>query len=336
MERQLQAIELASIDWGNAKRLFGESVVQFQSESRAMLLRAELAEAGFACHWYVAPRNHYLFFAPRYRADERWRELSQWYVPIFDSEPVMRIKEFARSKRWSVRKSPILARLNIEPLADFGIDFANWNDLVRVEEYVLPIGSAFTQDLLMYLREWEKTFEGYMYRQLDEVSPVVLSANADLTYALQATPLGTEPGRMIDVARKYADLLEEVMSEWSREKVLQNLFVQDTCPMVQRHDLVKGYSISSEAQTEWDKVYELRLGFLEKFPFPWFYVPLLAMLGGEGGKKTLTAEQLIWHGLAPLTRPVCPAELQARIGSVALELERAYPILVRKPVSVPQ
>jgi hypothetical protein len=336
MECELQAVELASIEWSDAKKLFGESLDQFQVESHAVLLRAELADAGFASHWYVAPRHHYLFFAPRYRADERWRALSQWYTSIFEPAAVLKVKEFARSKRWSVRKLPILARLNVEPLADFGIDFDGWNELVGVEEYVLPTRNEFTEELLVYLREWEKTFGPYVYRQLANDSPVVLSANADLTLALHTTPLGVEPARMMDVAANCANLLREVISGWSEAKVLQNLFVQDVCPMVQRHDLVKGFPISSEAKVEWERVYELRVAFLEKFAFPWFHAPALAMLGAEGNKKTLTAEQLVEQGIPPPTRPVCPSELQGRIADVALKLERAYPILVRKPIATLQ
>jgi hypothetical protein len=329
----LQAIELARIDWGDAKKLFGPSLAQYQVESRALLLRAELADPGFATHWYVAPLSHYLFFAPAYRDDERWRNLSQWYRLFFEPQAVSRIKEFARSKRWSIRKLPTLARLNVESLADFGMDFEGWNDLVGVQEYVLPMGSAFAEELLVYLREWEQTFPQYVYRELTDVSPVILSASADLTLALHALPLSTEPARMIDVAAHCANILSEVISRWSEAEVLQHLFVQDICPMVQRHDLVKGFPISDEARSAWDLVYELRVAFLEKFAFPWFYAPALAMLGAEGSKKTLTAEQLIEQALPPLTRPICTAELQSRISHVALKLERAYPILVRKPIA---
>lgn len=329
----MHEIALAPIDWRDIKDLFGPSLTRLQAASQARLLRAEVDDVGFAVHWLLAPREQYLFFAPRYEHGI-WSQLTQWYRSFFRTERAEQIKQFARSKKWAYRKLPVLVGVKNESLVGFGADFDGWNELIAVEEYVLPAEHSASDELLTYLREWEQTFAAYVYRDVSRSSHT--AAETRLMTALHTNPLVVPEASMKAEVKRSVKLLLEALEGWSAADVLAKLSTQDTFPVVQRHDLMPGMPMSDGARQDWQELYELRVAFLEKFAFPWFYRPALAMLGAQGSRHSLTASQLVEQGARPLSQPVCPEEFRERVGQVALKLEQAYPILAREPVSSPE
>ena len=327
----MHAIELEPIEWRDVKDLFGPTLERFQASSQARLLRAEVADVSFAVHWLVAPVGQYLFFAPRYNYIA-WNHLAQWYRAFFRPERVQQIKQFARGKKWPIRKIPVLVGVKNEALVGFGADFDGWNELIAVEEYVLPETPLASEALLTYLREWERVFATTTYRTIPPWSPMEMDANSALMTALHITPLlAVQASAKKEVKRSIA-LLQDAIQSWSVDDVWAQLFTQDISPVLQRHDLVPGMPVPDSARKDWQGLYELRLAFLEKFAFPWFYRPALAMLGAEGPRHSLTASQLVEQGARPLSQPLCPEEFRQRVGQVALKLEKAYPILAREPL----
>lgn len=322
----MHAIALQPIEWRDVKELFGPTLERFQTPSQAQLLRAEVADIGFAVHWLVAPLGRYLFFAPRYNYIA-WNHLAQWYRTFFRPERAQQIKQFARGK-WPIRKIPVLENIN-ESLIDFGVDFDGRYDLIAVEEYVLPVDQIAADRLLAYLRDWEQTFAAYVYRDVSR--SLRTAAETRLMTALHTTPLVVQEADMKGEVKRSTKLLLEVL-DWSADDVLAKLSTQDTFPALQRHDLVPSMPVPDSARKDWQELYELRVAFLEKFAFPWFYRPALAMLGAEGPRHLLTASQLVEQGARPLSQPLCPEEFRQRVGQVALKLEMAYPILAREPL----
>lgn len=327
LEQQLHAIALEPIEWRDVKDLFRPTLEGFQTPSQARLLRAEVADVGFAVHWLVAPLGQYLFFAPHYNYIT-WNHLAQWYRAFFCPERVQQIKQFACGKKWPIRKIPVLENIS-ESLMDFGVDFDGRNDLIAVEEYVLPVDHAAVDRFLAYLRDWEQTFAGYVYRDVSRF--LRTAAEKRLMTALHTTPLVVPDADMKGQVKRSTKLLLDVL-DWSAEDVLAKLSTQDTFPALQRHDLVPSMPVPDSAKKDWQGLYELRVAFLEKFAFPWFYRPALAMLGAEGPRHSLTALQLVEQGARPLSQPICPEEFRQRVGQVALKLEKAYPILAREPL----
>lgn len=330
MEQQLHAIALEPIEWRDVKDLFGPNLERLQEASQGRLLRVEAGDVGFAVNWFVAPLGHYLFFAPRY-GYITWSHLAQWHRSFFRPERVQRIKEFARGKKWPYRKIPVLEGIN-ESLVDFGADFDGWNALIAVEEYVLPETPFASEALLTYLREWERMFATTTYRRTPPSLPVEMDANSELMTALHITPLlAVQASAKKEVKRSIA-LLQDAIQSWSADDVWAQLFTQDISPVLQRLDLVPGMPVPDSPRKDWQELYELRVAFLEKFAFPWFYRPALAMLGAEGPRHSLTASQLVEQGARPLSQPICPEEYRQRVGQVALALEKTYPILAREPL----
>ncbi|ROZ79734.1 hypothetical protein [Ramlibacter sp. WS9] len=325
----MHAIAPTPIEWRDVQELFGPNLVRFQAPSQALLLRAEVRDVGFAVHWLVAAVGHYLFFAPRYRYIA-WSDLAQWHRLFFLPERVQQIKQFARGQKWPFRMIPVLEGIS-ESLVDFGADFDGRNELIAVEEYVLPAEHAAEDRLLSYLREWEQTFAAYMYRDLSH--SLHTGPGARLMTALHTNPLVVQEAAMKSEVKRSTKLLIDVLDRWSADEVLTHLATQDTFPGLLRHDLVPGVPTPDSARKDWQGLYELRVAFLEKFAFPWFYRPALAMLGAEGPRHSLTASQLVEQGARPLSQPVCPEEFRARVGLVALRLEQTYPILAREPVA---
>ena len=315
----MHEIALESIDWRDVKALFGPCLVRFQAPSQARLLRAEVDDVGFAVHWLIAPKGQYLFFAPRYRS-------------FFRPERVQQIKQFARSKKWAYRKLPVLVGVKNESLVGFGADFDGWNELIAVEEYVLPATHAASEALLTYLRDWEQVLTGYVYRDIPRSSRVQMAGESGLMTALHTSPLVVQEAAMKREVKHSTKLLLEVLDCWSADEVLAHLSTQDTAPALFRYDLVPDMPVADSMKKDWQELYELRGAFLEKFAFPWFYRPALAMLGAEGPRHSLAALQLVEQRVRPLSQPLCPEEFRERVSRVALKLERAYPILAREPV----
>lgn len=325
----MHAIALEPIEWGSVKDLFSPTLERFQTPSQARLLRAEVGDVGLAVHWLIAPLGRYLFFAPRYRYTA-WSHLAQWHRSFFRPERVQQIKQFARGQKWPHRKIPVLEGIH-ESLTDFGVDFDGRNELIAVEEYVLPAGQAAVDRLLAYLHDWEKTFAAYAYRDVSHASPT--AARTRLMTALHTTPLVVQEASMKSEVKHATKLLQDVL-RWSAEEVLAHLTTQDVAPALFRYDLVPDVPVSDSANKDWQELYELRVAFLEKFAFPWFYRPALEVLGAEGPRHSLSASQLVEQGARPLSQPVCPEEFRQRVGQVALKLEKTYPILAREPLPV--
>ena len=266
-------------------------------------------------------QGQYLFFAPRYRY-VTWSHLTQWYRSFFRPERVQQIKQFARSKKWAYRKLPVLVGVKNESLVGFGADFDGWNELIAVEEYVLPATHAASEALLTYLRDWEQVFTGYVYRDIPRSSRVQMAGESGLMTALHTSPLVGQEAAMKREVKHSTKLLLEVHDCWSADEVLAHLSTQDTAPALFRYDLVPDMPVADSMKKDWQELYELRVAYLEKFAFPWFYRPALAMLGAEGPRHSLTALQLVEQGVRPLSQPLCPEEFRERVGRVALKLER--------------
>lgn len=329
----MQEVTTGAITLRQAQELFGPLLSNHQSDSGARLVTLELHELGFQISWYVAPRNHYLFFVPRYRSSARWQKLSAWYRSFFDAAMVSRVKAFARQNKWSVTTLPILSGLNVEAVSGFGSKFQGWNDLVEVEQYVLPLKAGCADGLRDYLLDWERVLAPYVFRRFEEgISPVIAAVNSDLSLGLTPTPMTTTPDRVLSDAKKSTRVLSDVLSRWSEADVVQALHMHQTFPNLLRLNMMPSSQITDKAKVAWEAVYDLRVSFLEKFPLPWFYEGLIDSLGAETERWMQSASQIVEEGAPPVSKPVVPAELYDRVARVALTIERKYPILLAKSI----
>ncbi len=329
----MQEVTTGTITLRQAKELFGPLLSNHQSDTGARLVTLELHELGFQICWYVAPRNHYLFFVPKYRSSARWRALTAWYRSFFDADMVSKVKAFARQNKWSVTTLPILSGLNVEAVSGFGSNYSGWNDLVEVEQFVLPLKVGCADGLRDFLRDWEIVFAPYVFRQFEEgISPVIAASTSYLFLGLLPTPMTSIPSTVLSHAKKSTRVLREVLGTWSEAEVVQALHMRDVYPALLRLDMFPRGQLTDLAKAAWEAVYELRVSFLEKFPLPWFYESLIDSLGAETEKWMQSASQIVEEGAPPVSKPVVPAELYDRVARVALTIERKYPILLAKSI----
>ena len=297
----MQEVITGTIPPWQAKELFGPLLSNHQSDTGARLITLELNELGFQICWYLAPRNHYLFFVPKYLPSARWQKLSAWYRAFFDAAMVSKIKTFARQNKWSVTTLPILSGMSVETLGGFGSKFQGWNDLLEVEQYVLPLKAGCANGLRDYLRDWERELAPYVFRRFEEgISPVVAAVNSDLSLGLTPTPMTTTSDRVLSDAKKSTRVLRDVLSNWSEADVVQALHMRQIFPNLLRLDLMPSSQLTDQAKLAWEAVYELRVLFLEKFPLPWFYEDLLGFLGAETEKWMQSASQIVEEGAPPV------------------------------------